>query len=122
MARRYLPARRVYEMVSSVPAALLRLSRAVTRGDEITLRAASSDPADALLNGSVAMVKVAGRIRLIAPDLAGQLPREVRRRFQPLHVEGRPPVLVDAPVRALRRAAEKHLGSDFRLAGKRVLA
>jgi len=122
VARRYLPARRVYEMVSSVPAALLRLSRAVTRGDEITLRAASSDPADALLNGSVAMVKVAGRIRLIAPDLAGQLPREVRRRFQPLHVEGRPPVLVDAPVRALRRAAEKHLGSDFRLAGKRVLA
>jgi hypothetical protein len=37
-----------------------------------------------------------------------------------LHIENRPPVLVDADVRWLRRAAANHLGSDLRLAGKRI--
>jgi hypothetical protein len=44
----------------------------------------------------------------------------VRRRFQLLHIENRPPVLVDADIRGLRRAAAKHLGNDLRLAGKRI--
>jgi hypothetical protein len=68
----------------------------------------------------IALVVVGGRIRLISPDLARQLPAAVRHRFQLLRVENRPPVLVDADVRALRRAAVKHLGNDLRLAGKRV--
>ena len=63
-----------------------------------------------------------GRIRLISPDLARQLPLARRRRFQLLDVEGRAPVLVDADVRTLLRAATKHLGREVRLAGKRVLA
>jgi hypothetical protein len=74
-----------------------------------------------LFAGAIALVAVAGRIRLISPELAGQLPAAERRRFQPLHVEGRTPVLVDADIRALRRAAVKHLGADLRLAGKRIL-
>jgi hypothetical protein len=45
-----------------------------------------------------------------------------RRRFQLLHLENRAPVLVDADVDGLRRAAAKHLGDDLRLAGKRILA
>jgi cytosine/adenosine deaminase-related metal-dependent hydrolase len=122
VARRYLPAARIYEMVSRVPAAMLRLSRASTKGDWIAMCTSASTAADALQQGQIAVVAVAGRIRLIAEDLAEQLPREMRRRLQLLRVEGRPPVLVDANVRALRRAAEKHLGSEFRLAGKRVLA
>jgi hypothetical protein len=67
-------------------------------------------------DGEVSLVTVAGRNRLIAADRARQL-----RRFQLLHVEGLKPVLVDANVPTLR-AGEKHLGSHFRLAGKRVLA
>lgn len=122
VARRYLPPARIYEMVTTAPATILRLSRAATRGDWIAVRSTAVTPHDAILNGSVALVVVAGRIRLIAPDLARQLPRDVRRRLQPLAVEGRDPVLVDARVGALRRAVEKHLGRDFRLAGKRVLA
>jgi cytosine/adenosine deaminase-related metal-dependent hydrolase len=122
VARRYVPAGRLHEMVTSVPAAMLRLSSADTRGDWIAMRSTSSKPEDALLNGTVTLVSVGGRIRLIAPDLAAQLPREVRRRLQPLAVEGGEPVLVDAQVNELRKAAEKHLGRDFRLAGKRVLA
>ena len=122
VARRYLPASRLYKMVTTVPAAILRLSRAARTSDWIAVRSAATRPEEALLDGSVALVVVAGRIRLIAPDLARQLSREVRRRFQVLNVEGRAPVLVDADVRALRQAVEKHLGREFRLAGKRVLA
>jgi hypothetical protein len=79
-------------------------------------------PAEALFDGVVALVVVAGRIRLISPDLAGQLPSSERRRFQLLRIDNRPPVLVDADVRGLRRDAVKHLGQDIRLAGKRILS
>ena len=64
---------------------------------------------------------LAGRIRLISPELARQLPSAERHRFQLLRIENRPPVLVDADVRQLRRAASKHLGRELRLAGKRIL-
>jgi cytosine/adenosine deaminase-related metal-dependent hydrolase len=122
VARRYLPVSRLYNMVTTAPAAMLRLSRTAIGRDWIAVRSTSPTPHEALFDGSIALVAKGGRIRLIAPDLAEQLPRPVRRRLQLLHVENRPPVLVDADVRALRRAAAKHLGSDFRLAGKRVLA
>jgi hypothetical protein len=39
-----------------------------------------------------------------------------------LELEGRAPVLVDANLKALRRATEKYLGREFCVAGKRVLA
>jgi len=122
VARRFLPAARLYRMVTSVPARILRLSQSALAADWIAIHCAAETPEEALFAGSVALVVVAGRIRLISPELARQLPARERRRFEPLHVEGRPPVLVDAPVRALRRAAARHLGSDLRLAGKRILA
>ena len=108
VARRYVPSARLFRMVTTVPRLILRLPKS---GDWI-----------AVSEGNIALVVMGGRIRLISLELARQLPANVRRRFQPLNVEGRPPVLVDAPVRALRRAAAKHLGSDVRLAGKRLLA
>jgi cytosine/adenosine deaminase-related metal-dependent hydrolase len=109
VARRYLPAARLQEMVTTVPAKILRLP---TRKDDWIVRRGDH----------VSLVVVAGRIRLISPELAEQLPHAERRRFQSLHVEGRPRVLVDADIRKLRRAAAKHLGEDLRLAGKRLLA
>jgi hypothetical protein len=98
-------------MVTSVPARILRLPE--YREDWIAMRTGAA---------SVALVVMADRIRLISPELAQQLPARERRRFQPLYVEGRAPVLVDADVTGLRRAAAKHLGNDLRLAGKRILA
>jgi cytosine/adenosine deaminase-related metal-dependent hydrolase len=120
VARKYLPPARLYEMVTREPSRILRLKE--SRGDWIAVRTQARTPAEALLDGAVALVVVARRIRLISPDLARQLPAPERRAFQLLQVEGRPPVLVRANVRQLRRAAEKHLGRDLRLAGKRVLA
>jgi hypothetical protein len=122
VARRFLPAARLYRMVTSVPARILRLSQSALAADWIAIRSAARTPEEALFTGSVALVVVAGRIRLISPELAEQLPPAERRRFQLLHLENRPPVLVDADVDGLRRAAAQHLGYDLRLAGKRVLA
>ena len=120
VARKYLPPARLYEMVTSGPSRILRLKE--SRGDWIAVRTQARTPAEALFDGSVALVVVARRIHLISPELARQLPARERRSFQLLHVEGRPPVLVRADVRSLRRTAEKYLGRDLRLAGKRVLA
>jgi cytosine/adenosine deaminase-related metal-dependent hydrolase len=121
VARKYLPAGRLYEMVTSEPARILRLTKAATSRDWIAVRSEGRTPIEALFDGAVSLVVMAGRIRLISPGLAIQLPYAERRRFQPLHIEGRQPVLVDADVRALCGAAAKHLGEDLRLAGKRIL-
>ncbi len=126
VARPYLPAanreKRLYEMVSSVPAKILHLTPRDTAGDWVAVRSDAQTPVEALLKGNIALVVVRGRIRLIAPSLAQQLPPYVAGRFRPLTLEGRPTVLVDADVRELRRAAEEHLGRTLRLAGKRILA
>jgi hypothetical protein len=104
-----------------LPCRILRLPAAEARGDWVAVRAADGTPARSLVEGQIALVVSAGRIRLIDPNLAQQLPARVRSRFQPLTVEGRATVLVDADVRTLYRAAARHLGNDLRLAGKRVL-
>jgi cytosine/adenosine deaminase-related metal-dependent hydrolase len=121
VARQFVPSAGLYEMVTNAPARILRLSQRRTRGDWIAVRSEAGTAIEALLDGTIALVVVAGRIRLISPELARQLPAPVRRRFQLLHIENRPPVLVDADIRGLRRAAAKHLGNDLRLAGKSIL-
>ena len=74
-------------------------------------------PSAALLRMKAsALVLVGGKVKLIAPGLAGPRPR-----LQPLHVEGRGSVLVDANANALRATATKMLGEKIRLAGRRVL-
>ena len=102
LARRYVPARRLLEMVTETPARILHLP---CHRDWIAVRSHASRPLEALLAGNLALVVNRGRIRLISPELAAQLPYAQRRRFQPLRIEGRPPVLVAADVRSLRRAA-----------------
>jgi len=104
VARRYVSETRVRDMVTTVPARILQLP---TTRDWIGMR-----------GDHIAAVSIRGRIRLIAPDLA--TPAQ-RRSMQPITLEGRPTVLVDAPVRQLRRAAARYIGSDVRLAGKRIL-
>jgi hypothetical protein len=122
VARRYVRADRLLAMVTSAPARILRLPSPIRTGDWIAVRSSARNAMDALLEGSISLVVSRGRVRLASPDLARQLRARVRRRLQPLAVEGRPPVLVDADVGTLRRAAVKHLGSDLRLAGRRVLS
>ncbi len=120
VARRYVDQRRLYEMVTQQPARILRIPPSSRAGDWIAVRSGCAQPDSALLNGSVDLVVVRGRIRLIGSELARQLPNRIRAGLQPIAIEGRPPVLVDADVRSLHRTASKHLGRVLRLAGKRV--
>jgi cytosine/adenosine deaminase-related metal-dependent hydrolase len=120
VASNYVPKDRLWEMVTSAPAQILRLPQCAA-SDWIAVRSDAAHPADALRTGSIALVFARGRIRLISPELARQLRPHERRGLQPLAMEGRAPVLVDADVRMLRRIAAKHLGPELRLAGKRLL-
>ena len=122
VARRYLPADRLYEMVTTVPARILRLPRATGRLDRGAL-AKLEQRSERCWRERSRWWWCAGRIRLISPDLARQLPAAVRRRLQLLHRRrtARPCWWMRTSAR-LRRAAAKHLGSDLRLAGKRMLS
>jgi len=120
LASKYVPKDRLWEMVTTAPTQILRLPQCAA-SDWIAVRSDAVHPADALRTGSIALVFARGRIRLISPELAKQLTPRERRRLQPLAVDGRARVLVDADIRMLRRIAVKHLGPELRLAGKRLL-
>ena len=112
----------IYRMVTTDAARILHLRNgagALTPGsvaDLIALPEAIRSPCSVLSRATrPALAIVGGRVKLISPALA---PQSLRSRLFPIHVEGRPPVLVDANVpRLIERA-----GRDLRLAGRRVLA
>ena len=68
------------------------------------------------------LVVIGDRIHLIGPRLARALPPHICREFYPLRIETRPPVLVRWNVPRMLQEAERHLGEDVRLAGRRVSA
>jgi cytosine/adenosine deaminase-related metal-dependent hydrolase len=126
VARRvsHLPAVSIYRMVTSEAARILRLrggAGSLVAGAAADLIAIPDDgrsPSEALMrtNGP-ALVMIAGKVNLIATELARHMPGLHR-----LRVEGRGDVLVRANVGRLRRQAEQALGGEIRLAGRRVLA
>jgi hypothetical protein len=68
------------------------------------------------------LVVIDGSIRLIGMRLARVLPPRVCREFFPLQIETRPRVLVRWNVPRMLQETAQHLGSDIRLAGRRVAA
>jgi hypothetical protein len=68
------------------------------------------------------LVVIAGAIRLIGIRLARALPPHICREFFPMQIETRPPVLVRWNMPRLLEETAKHLGSEIRLAGRRVFA
>ena len=119
-----LPGAAIYRMVTSEAARILRLrggAGSLVAGAAADLIAIPDDgrsPSEALMrtNGP-ALVMIAGKVNLIATELARHIPGLSR-----LSVEGRVDVLVRANVGRLRRQAEQALGGEIRLAGRRVLA
>jgi cytosine/adenosine deaminase-related metal-dependent hydrolase len=105
-------ARRIWDvdirpLVTTNPAAILRLSR---EQDLIAVRDFGQPPE---------FVKIRGRIRLISPALAGQLPSRVG--FHRIQLDGRPPVLVDVDIPKLYEETSAILGPEIFLGGRRVL-
>jgi cytosine/adenosine deaminase-related metal-dependent hydrolase len=118
-----LPGAIIYGMVTGEAARILRLrggAGALIPGgiaDLIAIPDAGGSPSEALLRTKgPAMVMIGGKVKLIGAKLARHT-----SGLQPLSVEGRGDLLVCAQVRRLRREAERALGGEIRLAGRRVL-
>jgi cytosine/adenosine deaminase-related metal-dependent hydrolase len=121
-----LTAKRLFEMVSTTAARILRLDRGegeIREGgvaDLVAVGAKHTGPEDALQDMRPELVVLGGRIKLVSRRLAERLPRGRKFGLEAVSVEGRGEYLVDANVSELYAAVAPVLGARFRLAGKRV--
>jgi cytosine/adenosine deaminase-related metal-dependent hydrolase len=112
----------LYGMVTSGAARVLRLrdGRGWLReggvADLIAVEDRGQSPAEALLELQPRLVMIHGRLRLLSKDF------NLRTPFHHIHVEGRGSFLADVDVPSLHAETAKVLGSEYRLAGKRVAA
>jgi cytosine/adenosine deaminase-related metal-dependent hydrolase len=125
-ARAYVGAPRIYEMVTTEAAAILRLNqgegRIVERGraDLLIVRDTGQTPADALTELHPELVILGGRIKLISPAMAARLRPIGTDNLRRLNVEGRGEWLIDCDVLSLTQAVRLALGPTFQLARNTV--
>ena len=119
-----LPCERLFEMVTTHAASILRLPSAtgeIREGGPADIVAVADDdgtPAEAIAGLCPELVMTAGKIRLISARLLAANPRLQMPRQQRVAIEGKAEWFVDADLSSLHRAAAGVLGSEFRLAGK----
>lgn len=120
----------IYSMVTGSAADVLRLHNGegkLGRGssaDLLVVKRMDSSPAETLLGtrlGSIEMVMVSGKPRLVSASMAVRCPPDLLNGFEDIEVEGTS-CFVRAPVRQLLRDTVAHLGANVRLAGRRVSA
>jgi cytosine/adenosine deaminase-related metal-dependent hydrolase len=119
-----------YHMVTTIPAAILRLGDAegsikeFGMGDLIAVRDTGQDPADRLETLSmndVEFVMIGGRVHLVAEAILERLPFAAKQGLEPLSIDGSIRWL-RAPVIALLQKSEEMLGKgEVRLGSRRVL-
>jgi hypothetical protein len=110
------PAEELYGMVTENAARILRIR---PTADLVAVEDRGQTPAEALLNLHPELVIVAGRVHLISQQLAMRLKAA---DFHWIHLEGRGSWLTPFDAPAFLRSAQKVLGPDIRLAGRRVTA
>lgn len=126
-ARRHVHLFRLYEMVTSQAARILRLDSgegSIREGglaDLLVVADKRQTPAEALLDLRPEMVILRGRIKLLSSRMADWLCLRKLPNFQAIEVEGRGRYLIACRVAALAARTRKHLGNDFRLAGKKLV-
>jgi len=119
-------ANRLFDMVTTVAARILRLEGgegALREGgvaDLVAVADTGGTPAAALHAMRPELVVVGGKIKLISERLAARLPSASRRGLESIHVEGRGEYLVKSKVSQLYAATKSILGTDFKLAGRAV--
>jgi cytosine/adenosine deaminase-related metal-dependent hydrolase len=120
-------AEQLYRMVTSTAARVLRLhdgEGALAAGglaDLVAVRDEGLSPAAALTTSfAPELVMLGGQLKLVSPALAGRA-GTAAEGFHRLELEGRETVLVAAPVPDLMRRTVYALGSQFRLAGRRLM-
>jgi len=119
-----IPCERLFEMVTTQAASILRLPDATGEiredgpADIVAVADDGGSPAESIAGLCPELVMTAGEIRLISARLLAANPRLRIPRQQRVAVEGRAEWFVDADLSSLHRAAVGVLGSEFRLAGK----
>jgi hypothetical protein len=88
--------------------------------DLVVVRDTGQTPAQALMDLRPELVFVRGRIMLFAQALSARPPFSRLRGFHRIQLEGRGSWLIRADVPRLYAAASKAIGSEIRLAGRRV--
>ncbi|MEO8099384.1 MAG: amidohydrolase [Acidobacteriota bacterium] len=102
--------RDVLDMVTTTAARILRLPAC----DDFLAAPAFAHPPE--------LVVIDHSLRLISPRLAPQLPEALRDKFFPLHIDGRPPVLVRHNIPLLIQETRRYIEAPIRLAGREVQA
>ena len=120
-----MPMSRVYEMLTTAPASILRLReghgeiREAGPADLVAIPDHGQTPAAALADLHASLVMVAGRIKLMSPGIMSQNARLHLSRLQRICVEERGEAFVDMNLAFMQEVAAGALG-NFCLAGKRV--
>ena len=121
-----VPSRRIYEMVTTEAARVLRLTfgegsvREGAPADLTVIPDHGQSPADALADMRPQLVFVNGRVKLLSRQIAERLRLRRLPSFEPIKVDGRGEYLISCRMSALAAHARKQLGEEFRLAGKRI--
>ena len=124
-----LSSSRLYRMVTEDAARILRLENGegtIVEGgvaDLLVVRNNGKNPAEMLRRlrtGGMELVVVGGRIKLVSPRLATQLPIGFRKRLRPMTVEERRMVFLDVDLPKIYRQASRVLGPEIRVAGKEI--
>jgi cytosine/adenosine deaminase-related metal-dependent hydrolase len=124
----HLTDRDVYDMVTSVPAQLLRLRNGegeIRTGGVADLLAVfdnQGSPASALDRLRPQLVIVGGKVKLVAARFADRLPASITASLERICLEERDEYLVDAPVAELLAISRRFLPEGIALAGRRVAA
>ncbi len=126
VARQFVDDRRLYAMVTTIAARILKLPNGYGRishdgpADLVMVRDYGLTPAETLLTSYPELVMIRGRVVLISSGLAGH--HQLNRSLRPLSVESRGQYLCGGQVRTLFAVTKKALGETPRLAGKALAA
>jgi len=128
VAHRRVDAHRLYTMVTSEPARMLKLPVGFGQicdggpADLLVMRDRGQTPAITLLESYPELVIIGGRIQLVSSDFARLCPRSILKDLQPLKVEGRDRYLVSGDISSLLNETTRALEDAPRLAGKAIAA
>ncbi|HTU48606.1 MAG TPA: amidohydrolase family protein [Bryobacteraceae bacterium] len=128
IAHRRVDAHRLYTMVTSEPARMLKLPAGFGQicnggpADLLVMRDRGHTPAVTLLKSYPELVIIGARIQLVSSDFARLCPASILRSLQPLEVEGRDRYLVSGDISSLLNETTSALKDAPRLAGKALAA
>ncbi len=127
-ARPLIDAQRLYEMVTTEAAGVIKLPETFGRIDEgcpadfLVMRDKGFTPAETLLAEIPELVICRGRIVLASADLIARCPQALGPSMQQIEVERRGRYFVQYDVSTLFKQTRRVLESELRLAGKAVAA